>query len=128
MTPQTRGVIFVLFFFLNSVREQCPCTVTQTVYNIVHCSSLVVCTLRSVTRTTRAVVPCRVRAAFYSALVAHHPKVYLDTRPTRLCRDLNRSVPALSLSRRSLSCRDARPTTLCHDREVPIATQTSLPA
>ena len=43
-----------------------------------------------------------------------------------LCRDPSRSVPAPSLSRRSLSCRDARPTTLYRDREVPVATQTSL--
>ena len=43
------------FFFLNNVREQCPCTVTQTVYNTVHCvesvASIVVRTLCALSST-----------------------------------------------------------------------------
>ena len=121
---------------MNSVREQCPCTVTKRVYNIVHCSSLVVCTMHTHfvllcahCALSRVVVPCCVRVTFCRTRATCHPEVCCERMFSVAKQGQRASVTTEgSLSRCSLSCRYAGPTTLYHDRKVLIATQISLRA
>ena len=113
-----------------------------------HCSSLVACKVRALRDLSRTVVPYRSHAAFGCTCVARHPEVCRDemfsvvtqgqhtsiaikgslSQPKPISPSLIRVATWSYLSRRGANNSLSQQRSPCRDREVPITTQTSLPA
>ena len=100
---------FLKIVSMNNVREQCPCAVTQTVRNTVHCCRSIACTVR--TRYTLSRAHCTLLRAVATHLVAPTSSL-VATR--NFCRDRGGLVPChdtISISRHKASLPCPNPVT-----------------